>query len=209
MLKNNFETQPEFDVYITEQKVRKENKYLTVSERKQLEEMIQNPKNYIHKSEVKPVGLPIITNLDELHKPCAPIEKGDNIVGIIKDLKDTLANSGGLGLTANQIGINKRISYVKIPKPDTNNKIEYNEYILINAKIIEKEKPVKVQNEFCLSFSRVSVTTERFIFIIVQYYNEKMEIQTGIFQDLEALVIQHEIDHTNGLTIFDRKWRSR
>jgi peptide deformylase len=57
-----------------------------------------------------------------------------------------------------------------------------------------------------LSFPGVGVITRRYVFATVEYYNEKMELQTGILQDLEAICIQHEIDHQNGITIFDRKW---
>lgn len=168
MLKNKFETQAEFDIYVAEQKVLKENKGLTVSERKQLEQIIANPKLFIHKSEPKPVGLPIVTNIDLLRKSCAVVEKGDDVGGIVRSLKETLANSNGIGLSANQIGINKRISYVKIPKfVDKNKEVQYNEYVLINAKIIEHDRPIRVNNEGCVSFRGVYVNTRRYVFITV------------------------------------------
>jgi len=39
--------------------------------------------------------------------------------------------------------------------------------------------------------------------------NEKMELQTRILQDMKGICVQHEIDHQNGLTIFDKKWKVR
>ena len=172
--------------------------------------MIDNPKDYIREDLPKrPEGLPIITDIEVLQKPCDLITKEDNIKGIIQNLKDTLVRyEYGLGLSANQIGINKRISYIKIPKV-VNKKVEYSEYILINAKIIEKDRPIKVTRESCLSFSGVNVTTKRYVFITVEYYNEKMELQTMVLQDLEALVVQHECDHQLGITLFQRKWVSK
>jgi peptide deformylase len=153
---------------------------------------------------------PIITNIKELRKPCELVTKEDNIKEIIRDLKDTLESKKCIGLTANQIGINKRISYIKIPKSiDKNKQIQYNEYILINAKIIEKERPIQVKNESCVSFPGIGVITRRYIFIIVESLDEQMKIQTRILQDLESICVQHEIDHTLGLTIFDKKWRSK
>jgi peptide deformylase len=157
------------------------------------------------KLEVKPAGLPIITNISELRKPCVPVEKGEDIGGIIRDLKDTLIARGGLGISANQIGINKRISYIKIPV-NKNKEIQYNEYILINAKIVEKDRPIQVKNEGCISFHGVYVNTRRYVFCTVEFLNEKLELQTGIYQDIEAICVQHEIDHQNGITLFDRKW---
>jgi peptide deformylase len=162
------------------------------------------------KSEVKKNIKPIVTNIAELRKPCETVELNEDIKEIIQSLKDTLEAKKGLGLTANQIGINKCISYIKIPKRINKNKeIQYNELILINAKIIEKDRPIRINNESCLSFPGINVTTKRYVFITVEYLNEKMELQTAMFQDLEAICIAHEIDHQNGITIFDRKWRAK
>jgi peptide deformylase len=153
---------------------------------------------------------PIITNIKELRIPCQEIIKSDNIKELIQDLKDTLESKKGLGLSAAQIGINKRISYIKIPKfVNKNKEIQYNEYILINAKIIEKNRPIRVNNESCLSFPGLGITTRRYVFITVEYYNEKIELQTTMFQDLEAICVQHEIDHQHSMTLFERKWGAK
>jgi peptide deformylase len=162
------------------------------------------------KPEIKKDIRPIVTNLAELRKPCLPVEKGEDIKEIIRALKDTLEAKKGLGITANQIGINKKISYIKIPKfIDKNKKLQYNEYIFINAKIIEKDRPVKIQNESCISFPGVNVTTRRYVFITVEYLDENLKLQTGTLQDVESLVVQHELDHQLGIVLFDRKWRNK
>ena len=207
MLKNQFKDPSEFNIYLAEQKVRQEKGYLTRSEREQLKKMQEKDYKPIFIKEEKP-KLPIVTNIDELKKPCQDVTKEDNVQEIVQKLKDTLASQSGLGLSANQIGIQKKISYIKVPKMTKDKKIEFTELVLINAKIIEQDRPIKVQNEECLSLQG-SATTKRYVFIIVQYLNEKMELHTGIYQDLEALVVQHEIDHQNSLTIFDRKWRAK
>jgi len=209
MLKTQFKDQGDFVIYRAEQKLRMEKGYLTRSEREIVKSMLEeNYKPTFIKEEKS--KLPIVTNILELRKPCQKVTKEDNIKEIIQKLKDTLESNGGLGLTANQIGINKRISYVKIPKFTNKNKeIQYNECVLINAKIIEKQTPLKVKDEGCLSFSGVYVDTIRYVFCTIESLNEKLELQTNLYQDLEALAIQHEIDHQNGVTIFDRKWRSK
>jgi len=155
---------------------------------------------------------PIVTNINELRKPCEEVIKGEDIKQIIIDLKDTFNSVAhkAIGLSANQIGYNKKISYIKMPKyVDKDKQTQYAEYIFINAKIIEKEKPVQIKGESCISFRGVGVVTKRYVFITVEYLNEKMEIQTRILQDLEAICIQHETDHQEGRTIFDRKWVAR
>jgi peptide deformylase len=153
----------------------------------------------------------IVTNIKELRHPCQEVIKNDDIKEIVKDLADTLKSKSGLGLSANQIGYNKKISYIRIPKSidKAKKEIQYKEYFMINAKIIEKARPIQVKNESCLSFQGINVTTQRYVFLTVEYLNEKMEVQTGLFSDLEAFCVAHEIDHQNGLTIFDRKWRSK
>ncbi len=156
---------------------------------------------------------PIVTLITDLKKSCLPVEKNENVKEIIQDLKDTLNSFShkAVGITANQIGYNKKISYIRIPKSKNEKTQEwiYNEYILINAKITGKSRPIKVQGEGCLSFPGLSLTTRRYIFVTVEFENEKRQIQTGLFQDYESLAVQHEIDHTLGLTIFDRKWRRK
>ena len=206
MLKQTFKDQLEFDIYLAEQKVRQEKGYLTKSEREVVKKMLE--KDYKPTFIKEKIKLPIVTNINELKKLCQDVTKEDNVQEIVQKLKDTLASQSGLGLSANQIGIQKKISYIKVPKMTKDKKIEFTELVLINAKIIEQDRPIKVQNEECLSLQG-SATTKRYVFIIVQYLNEKMELHTGIYQDLEALVVQHEIDHQNSLTIFDRKWRAK
>jgi peptide deformylase len=153
----------------------------------------------------------IVTNIKELRIPCLAVEKDEDIKQIIIDLKDTLESTKGLGLSANQIGYNKRISFLKVPiKVDPKTKeIEYTELILINAKIMEKIKPVKLMNEACLSFPGMTVTTQRYIFIVVENHNEKLEVNTMLLQDNESFVCQHELDHLAGKTLLDRKWRAK
>lgn len=154
---------------------------------------------------------PIITNIKDLKRPCILVIKGDNVKDILTDLKDTLiAHPGGLGLSANQIGYNKAICYIRILIGiDPDKKPHYKEVVLINPKIIEKDNPIKVTNEGCLSFPGVTVITKRFIYITVEFLDENLKPQAMSFQDYESLAIQHEIAHLLGLTIFDFKWKAK
>ena len=209
MIKKTFETKVEVNIYLKQQEIRMKNGYLTCSERKELTELLKNPKSLIVKIEpTNPHVRKIVTNIRELHKPCVAVEPKEDISQIIIELKETLKKVGGLGLTANQIGYKKRISYIKMPKmnPKTK-KIEIQEFIMINPKILEKSNPIRVKKEECLSFPGLPVDTRRFVFITLQYEDEKRQIHTGLYQDLQAIIIQHEISHQNGRTIFDDKWR--
>jgi len=113
-------------------------------------------------------------------------------------------------LSSNQIGYNKKISLIKIPKKiDTKtNKIEYSEFVLINPKIIEEiGKSSLTIGEGCLSFPNIKVNTSRYLALLVRYLDEDLKEQTAMLQGEEALAVQHETDHINGITIFQRKHR--
>ena len=210
MLKTTFKTKPEMDIYIQEQKVRQYKGYLTCSERRLLQEMIDNPNKYIIEEKLNPHIKKIITDISILRKSCQLVTKEDNIDEIINSLKETLKSIGGLGLSTNQIGYNKQISYCKIPKLNSKTKqLEYNEIILINPKIIEKERKIIFKNEGCLSIPYIRVDTDRYVFITVKNHDKNLKEQIFMAQDLESFVIQHELDHLNGITILERKHRKK
>ncbi len=209
MIKNQFKDQTEFNTYIAEQKIAMEKGWLTRSEREQIKNMLdKNYKPHIVKETPKKTAKPLVTNYKQLRRPCESVTKEDDINSIVKDLKDALNAYGGIGISANQIGIQKRISYLRIPKV-VNKKIDFAEIILINPKILERDTPIKVRNEACLSFPGVYVDTQRFVYITVENYNEKLEPMTFVSQDLEAITIQHEYSHLLGRTIFEDKWRAK
>lgn len=154
---------------------------------------------------------PIVSNLNELRKPCVPVESKEDVSQIVIDLRDTLATKEGYALAANQIGINKCISYIKVPKaqdPKTK-EITYEEIVAVNPVIIEKSKKILCRQEGCLSFPGVRVDTDRYVFCIVQYEDEKREKHTALAQDLLSFVWQHELDHLKGRTIFEAKHRRK
>lgn len=153
---------------------------------------------------------PIITNIAELNKPCDLVTKEDNIKSIVQDLKDTLESKKGLGISANQIGIQKRISYIKVPKEiKKEGKAEYFEVVLINAKVEDKSTPIKIEKETCLSFPGITAITKRFMMCIVNCLDENLKDQTVALYGLESIVAQHEIQHQNSRTMFDSKWVRR
>lgn len=137
---------------------------------------------------------PIVTNLKELRKPCAEVEEGEDVSSIAQDLKDTLATLKGYGLAANQIGVRKKVAYYKIGASET---------LLINPKIVEKCDRIVFEEE-CLSFPGVVVKTDRYRELTIENKGARYSAS-----GLEAIVIQHEIDHLEGKTIFDRKHKAR
>ena len=120
----------------------------------------------------------------------------------------------GIGLAANQVGIDAQVAVVNVREP----------VVLINPKIIDKSDEISYY-EGCLSFPKHGIRTKRYKNIIVksadvecQYYfsgansakGAKGTWETAKKHDteqrlLEAICVQHEIDHLNGITIHDRE----
>ena len=110
---------------------------------------------------------------------------------IARNLLDTLeAHSDGcVGMAANMIGVSKRIIAFDC---------EGKYMVMFNPEILKKEGAY--QTEGCLSLSG-SRRTERFQSIKVQWQNEKFQTRAKTFTGWTAQIIQHEIDHCNGILI--------
>jgi len=138
---------------------------------------------------------PIVTDINILRKVSVNADH-DEINAIIKDLEDSLDLSKGIGLSAIQIGIAKRISIIRIGDININ---------LINAEIIEKADRFRFKNEGCLSLSGLKVDTIRYNKIKINN-NGEIKDYTG----LVACACQHELQHELGRLIIDKGiiWRN-
>jgi len=134
---------------------------------------------------------------------------------IAEELFQILNKRGdGIGLAANQVGIDAQVAIVNVREP----------LVLINPKIISKETEI-VYFEGCLSFPGKGVHTKRYETIEVKTAQEEGswifsgvdsgESAKGVWKEsdvkedkevrlLEAICVQHEIDHLNGMRILDR-----
>lgn len=101
--------------------------------------------------------------------------------------------SGGIGLAASQVGINKQMAVVDIGDGLMK---------LINPVIVKKEG-CEAQEEGCLSVPDASIRVKRAKKIHLEYLNEKGEALKISADGLLARVIQHEIDHLMGKLIVD------
>lgn len=111
---------------------------------------------------------------------------------IARNLLDTLeAHSDGcVGMAANMIGVSKRIIAFDC---------EGTYMVMFNPVILKKEGAYQTE-EGCLSLSGTR-QTERFQSIKVQWQNEKFQTRAKTFTGWTAQIIQHEIDHCNGILI--------
>ena len=113
-------------------------------------------------------------------------------LSVAKDLLDTLiANKDGcVGMAANMIGVKKKIITF-----DNNGMY----MTMLNPEIISKSGEYETE-EGCLSLPGVR-KTKRYQIITVKYQDLSMKFQTQTFMEWSAQIIQHEIDHCNGILI--------
>ena len=135
-----------------------------------------------------------------------PLSEEDQ--GIIKIMKELLFSLDGVGLAAQQIDINKNIATVYIPKNVSllrDNTVEYSMHVIINGTYepIESEG-ICSDFEGCYSVKTIYSKVQRYNAIKVTYQNEEGEKISKIERGFYARVLQHEIDHLNGLLITDR-----
>jgi len=111
---------------------------------------------------------------------------------VAEDLLDTLAahKEGCVGMAANMISINKRIIAF-------DNEGSY--MVMFNPEIIKKAKPYDAE-EGCLSLVGTR-KTKRWKSIKVQYQNESFQTRYKTFAGWTAQIVQHEIDHCEGIII--------
>lgn len=152
----------------------------------------------------------IITDREELEvkcKPCKSIEEGEKIaVKLLEELKET---NSGIGLAANQIGINKRVCVVNVKEP----------IVLINPEITKTSTDMFAFMEGCLSFPKQAIRTMRYKEVTVKAENHKKLLKFKVPKDkksknflltsYEVACVQHEIDHLDGITMFDREYKQQ
>lgn len=133
----------------------------------------------------------IVKDTEFLMKPLKSATKAD--LHIVKDLLDTaVANDDRcLGLTANQIGYDKRIIVVKMD----------DKYIpFINPVILQKSKATYIAEEGCLSLDGAR-EVKRHQSIMLLWTDVNFKSHKSAFHGLAAEIIQHEVDHCNGKLI--------
>jgi|TARA_Y100000310_G_scaffold236736_1_gene239978 peptide deformylase len=147
----------------------------------------------------------IITEISKLQTICeevSSIEEGEEIGAQL--LKVLAESKNGIGLAANQIGINKQVCVVNVKKP----------IVLINPRIVEQSEDTFVFPEGCLSFPNKHIRTTRFVEVIVEADNHKGQLSfsadsNNMNDAFECACVQHEMDHLSGVTMFDREWKQK
>lgn len=121
----------------------------------------------------------------------------DVVEEVEKNLVETMLAYNGIGLAANQVGILERL--VAIQRQDTGEC-----FVMFNPEIMNTVDDVRVTaDEGCLSFPRVRLAIERYSTIKVKYQNRHGNVFEEQFSGIDAICLQHEIDHLNGIVFKD------
>ena len=114
---------------------------------------------------------------------------------LLKDMEETMLATDGVGIAAPQVGVNLQIACITINKKQV--------LPIINPEILEKSTASNVDTEGCLSLPGVWGPVERSNEITLRFTNSKGKQLTMKFSDFEARVVQHEVDHLNGILFID------
>ena len=140
----------------------------------------------------------------------------ESLQRLMDNMLETMYRAPGIGLAANQVGIDAQVAVVNVREP----------LILINPKYIEKGNEIPYF-EGCLSFQGKGINTKRYDSVVIKTEQDESnwyfsgashptDGQTGWEKQqrnkndqelrlLETVCVQHEIDHLNGVTIMDRQ----
>ncbi len=154
--------------------------------------------------EILRMGHPI---LRQRARALTAAEIGDSkLSALIEDMVDTLADSGGIGLAAPQIGIPLRLAIIRIPGgPSRYGEIEEVPLtIYVNPEIEVLDGSEQGFWEGCLSVPGLRGYVERPRGIRVRWLDTSGQPQAAAYQGFLATVFQHEFDHLDGRLYIDR-----
>lgn len=104
----------------------------------------------------------------------------------------------GIGIAAPQIGVAKAVAVVDVSKREPQKR----RLILVNPVILEKKEP-EVRKEGCMSFPDYTAFLKRHRWVRFRWQNEHGEFFEKISTGIEAVCVEHEIDHLEGVLFID------
>ena len=135
-----------------------------------------------------------------LRKKVEPVTSFDeSLKELARDLIETMYDAPGAGLAANQIGVSLSIVVINDPRGEDEKK----PLVLVNPEIIEKVG-CQIDEEGCLSVIDLTAKVERYRKLLVRAQDLHGKTWEFPAENFFARVIQHELDHLNGILFIDR-----
>lgn len=114
---------------------------------------------------------------------------------LLKDMEESMHATNGVGIAAPQVGVNVRMAHITINKDKV--------FPIINPEILEMSEETQEDTEGCLSLPGVWGPVERARAVTLRFTNVSGKEVTMKFKDFEARIVQHEVDHLNGILFID------
>jgi peptide deformylase len=134
-----------------------------------------------------------------LRTPAEPVEEvTDEIRALIEDMFETMYAEDGVGLAAPQVGLSIRVIVVD-PHEDGVKPVA-----LVNPTVVERSVETAKGEEGCLSIPGVKDIVERPSHVTIEGLDRDGNVVRFEADELQARVLQHEVDHLDGVLFFDR-----
>ena len=136
-----------------------------------------------------------------LRAKCKPVSKVDADLHKLIDRLDRVRKSqpSGIGIAAPQIGVNSAAAIV-----DVSARIPGSRKLIIINPVILHQSTIKISREGCMSIPDYTGMLKRYDQVVLKWQNETGKACQGHFEGIEAVCIQHEIDHLDGVLFLDR-----
>ncbi len=135
-----------------------------------------------------------------LRKKAQPVrEFGPELARLVADMADTMYAAPGVGLAAPQIGVSLRVVVIDITPKEEGRDLK----VLVNPRILDPEGEI-IDTEGCLSVIEYSAKVKRAAKIRVEAQDLEGRPFSFVAEEWFARVVQHEVDHLDGILYIDR-----
>jgi peptide deformylase len=115
---------------------------------------------------------------------------------LVERMTALMQDANGVGLAATQVGVLQRVLVMQLSEEEP--------FALVNPTVAARSEDLDTDDEGCLSLQGVTVPVERAMTITIEGKDEHGEDVSIDFEGLAARVVQHELDHLDGVLILDR-----
>lgn len=147
--------------------------------------------------------LDLVTGKDAqiLRTVCNPVKKFDtSLKSLVEDMNETMIKSKGVGIAAPQVGVNARV-FLAVIGSNSKNPVTI---AMVNPEITFFSDEEELDEEGCLSLPKLYAKVWRSAEVVVKYLDIKGKSYTLKLTGIDARVVQHELDHLNGVLFIDR-----
>jgi peptide deformylase len=138
-----------------------------------------------------------------LRKKAKDIEKGSDIMELVRDMNETMNAAHGIGLAAPQIGKSVRLFVVDGTSVEDEPELANFKKTFVNPEIIDQDGEEWAFEEGCLSIPTIREEIFRKEKVRIRYFDENWIPHQEEYSGMKARIIQHEYDHIEGKLFID------